>query len=75
MRTIDQSSAVIAPLITGYLIIVWGHRKMCLLFIAWNLISWAVERYLLSKVYDDIAELHFRVKSRSKSDFALTFLT
>lgn len=60
MKSIDQFACVITPLLTGYLIVILGHRSTCIIFIGWNLLSWAMERYLLSKVYESVVELHGR---------------
>ncbi|KAI1718343.1 ferroportin1 (FPN1) domain-containing protein [Ditylenchus destructor] len=63
MTTIDQLSSVIAPLITGYILLFGGYRLACLVFVAWNFVSWAAERYLLSKVYSQVDELAVRERN------------
>ncbi|KAI1720422.1 ferroportin1 (FPN1) domain-containing protein [Ditylenchus destructor] len=63
MTTIDQLSSVIAPLITGYILLFGGYRLACLVFVAWNFVSWAAERYLLSKVYSQVEELAVRERN------------
>ncbi|TKR72411.1 hypothetical protein L596_019858 [Steinernema carpocapsae] len=65
MTTIDQCSSVIAPLLTGYIMIWFDHRTACLLFVGWNLISWLAEAYLLSMVYNNVKELSVREKKQN----------
>ncbi|KAK0400553.1 hypothetical protein QR680_015313 [Steinernema hermaphroditum] len=60
MTTIDQLSSVIAPLVTGYIMLLMDHRSACLLFVVWNLISWLAEAYLLKRVYCNVKELAVR---------------
>lgn len=54
---------MIAPLITGYILLFGGYRLACLVFVAWNFVSWAAERYLLSKVYSQVEELAVRERN------------
>ena len=63
MTTIDQLSSVIAPILTGLILQHEGHRSACFVFVFWNLVSWIVERYLLSKVYSQVPALAVRQKS------------
>lgn len=63
MTTIDQTSSIIAPIITGYILLFGGYRFACVLFILWNIISWIVERYFLIKVYNQVKELAVRHKT------------
>ncbi|KAI6204752.1 Solute carrier family 40 protein [Aphelenchoides besseyi] len=62
MTVIDQTSSVIAPIITSYSLTFLGYRGACVFFVACNLAFWVVERGLLAKVYNDVAELHVREK-------------
>ncbi|KAE9550406.1 hypothetical protein FO519_006395 [Halicephalobus sp. NKZ332] len=63
MTTIDQLSSVIAPILTGFILQFSGHRSACFVFVFWNLLSWILERYLLSKVYAEVPALAIRQKS------------
>ncbi|TKR72409.1 hypothetical protein L596_019856 [Steinernema carpocapsae] len=60
MRTIDQCAAVLASLIVGYLIVIFDHTTACFIFMAWNLITWIAEAYLLCLVYSSVEELGVR---------------
>ncbi|KAI6233382.1 Solute carrier family 40 protein [Aphelenchoides fujianensis] len=62
MTIIDQTSSVVAPIITSYSLTFFGYRGACVFFVACNLAFWVVERALLAKVYRDVAELHVREK-------------
>lgn len=62
MTTIDQTSSVIAPILTSYILIFGGYRFACVLFILWNFVSWIVERYFLVNVYNQVEELAVRQK-------------
>lgn len=62
---IDQSSSVIAPLITGYSLTFLGYQGACAFFVGVNLAFWVVERSLLTKVYAEVDELHDREQIRS----------
>uniref|UniRef100_A0A915CZH0 Solute carrier family 40 member n=1 Tax=Ditylenchus dipsaci TaxID=166011 RepID=A0A915CZH0_9BILA len=63
MTTIDQMSSVVAPLLTGYILVFGGYRLACFVFVGWNMLSWAAERYLLSKVYEQVKELSVRERN------------
>uniref|UniRef100_A0AC34F8J9 Solute carrier family 40 member n=1 Tax=Panagrolaimus sp. ES5 TaxID=591445 RepID=A0AC34F8J9_9BILA len=60
MTTIDQLSSVIAPILTGIITEYSGHRNACFIFVIWNLLSWIIERYILSQVYSKVPALHSR---------------
>uniref|UniRef100_A0AC34R9G1 Solute carrier family 40 member n=1 Tax=Panagrolaimus sp. JU765 TaxID=591449 RepID=A0AC34R9G1_9BILA len=73
MTTIDQLSSVIAPILTGFILEKFGHRSACFVFVVWNLLSWIIERILLSNVYKQVGELAVRenktkVESESREE-------
>uniref|UniRef100_A0A915ECV4 Solute carrier family 40 member n=1 Tax=Ditylenchus dipsaci TaxID=166011 RepID=A0A915ECV4_9BILA len=57
MFAISQTTAVIAPLATGFIFVSMGQRLACALLGAWNLISWIMEHCLLSNIYRLVPEL------------------
>ncbi|KAI6192358.1 Solute carrier family 40 protein [Aphelenchoides bicaudatus] len=64
LTVIDQTSSVIAPLITGYSLTFLGYQGACAFFVGVNLAFWVVERYLLTRVYEEVNELHDRERIR-----------
>lgn len=64
LTIIDQTSSVVAPIITGYSLTFLGYRGACAFFVAVNLAFWVVERALLSRVYAEVEELHERERVR-----------
>ncbi|VDM48987.1 unnamed protein product [Toxocara canis] len=60
MKTIDLSSSVFSPSLSGIMIDQLGYEFACLLFVIWNLASWVVEALLLSNVYHSVPELATR---------------
>jgi hypothetical protein len=60
MTVIDQTSSVIAPLITSYSLTFLGYQGACAFFVCVNLVFWVIERGLLTRVYMEIKELHSR---------------
>uniref|UniRef100_A0AC35FU07 Solute carrier family 40 member n=1 Tax=Panagrolaimus sp. PS1159 TaxID=55785 RepID=A0AC35FU07_9BILA len=68
MTTIDQLSSVIAPLLTGVITEYSGHKTACFIFVIWNLLSWIIERYILTKVYSKVTALHSRQKRNIENE-------
>ncbi|KAK0400955.1 hypothetical protein QR680_015532 [Steinernema hermaphroditum] len=60
MTAIDQIAAIVAPLITGYIMVMIEYRWACVLFAGWNVICWLAEGYLLVRVYNQVDELAVR---------------
>lgn len=57
---IGHLASLITALLASYLIVYFGHLKATLIFVAFNLGSWIVECYLLTKLYNEVVELHSR---------------
>ncbi|KAK6103583.1 Ferroportin1 (FPN1) family protein [Brugia pahangi] len=57
MKTIDLSSSVVSPFISGYIINSIGYRFACMIFVVWNLLSVFIEAYIIIRVYNAVAEL------------------
>ncbi|KAI1703257.1 ferroportin1 (FPN1) domain-containing protein [Ditylenchus destructor] len=57
MTAIMQFSSVVAPFISGQVLVLLGHRMACISLAAWNLLSWAVERRIYSQVYAEVDTL------------------
>uniref|UniRef100_F1KUE2 Solute carrier family 40 member n=1 Tax=Ascaris suum TaxID=6253 RepID=F1KUE2_ASCSU len=68
MKTIDLSSAIISPSLSGILIDQLGYEIACILFVVWNLVSWVVEGLLLRNIYYSVPELATRTPLKDETD-------
>lgn len=69
MTIIDQTSSVVAPIITSYSLTFLGYQGACAFFVLVNLVFWIVERWLLTRVYVEVKELHERERLNGKEFF------
>uniref|UniRef100_A0A915E9I4 Solute carrier family 40 member n=1 Tax=Ditylenchus dipsaci TaxID=166011 RepID=A0A915E9I4_9BILA len=66
LTAIDQCAQLLAPLMTGYLLLYLGYMTTCLLIVIWNVLSWTIERYFLLQTYTQVKEL--AIKDRKIAD-------
>src|SRR4051812_16402129 len=77
LTMIDQLSAVLAPLIAGFILSYTSYRTGCIIFVGWNAFDWLLEAILLRSVYRAVPELATRIRttsSKCQSRFFMNFL-
>ncbi|KAI6183912.1 Solute carrier family 40 protein [Aphelenchoides bicaudatus] len=65
ITVIGHLASLVTALVAAYLIVYFGYLKATLIFVGFNLVSWAVECYLLTKLYNEVTELHNRHDSKN----------
>lgn len=60
---IDQISAILAPLMAGFVLTWTGLRTGCIIFVVWNVLAWVGEAFFLRAVYRRAPELATRIRS------------
>ncbi|VDM46583.1 unnamed protein product [Toxocara canis] len=68
LRTIDQLSSVVAPMIAGVVLLKTSYRIACFIFVMWNLVSWVIEALLLIRVYHSVPALSVRSHLQASID-------
>uniref|UniRef100_A0A914EBF6 Solute carrier family 40 member n=1 Tax=Acrobeloides nanus TaxID=290746 RepID=A0A914EBF6_9BILA len=63
LTMIDQLSAVLAPLIAGFILSYTSYRTGCIIFVGWNAFDWLLEAILLRSVYRAVPELATRIRT------------
>uniref|UniRef100_A0A0N5BXY5 Solute carrier family 40 member n=1 Tax=Strongyloides papillosus TaxID=174720 RepID=A0A0N5BXY5_STREA len=72
MHIIDQISAMLSPVIVGYMLTFQSYQTIAIFLAIWNLGSWIVEFILLRKLYNSVPSL--RTRSHGNKDAGIPLL-
>lgn len=60
ITVIGHLASLITSIFASYLIVYLGYLMASLIVVSLNLISWIIEKFLLSSLYNEVVELHTR---------------
>ncbi|CEF62548.1 Solute carrier family 40 member 1 [Strongyloides ratti] len=72
MHIIDQTSAMLSPVIVGYMLTFQSYQTIAIVLAIWNLLSWIVEFIALKKLYNSVP--HLRTRQHKNIDNGIPLL-
>lgn len=64
MAVIGHLSSSVTAIVSAYIIVYVGYIAATLIFVAFNILSWSVEYFVLTRLYNEVSELHVRQESK-----------